>query len=183
MALFQPGRRGFINRSVSFSRPRDYQTSGLTKKTRANLFRRFRRGLGNASAPKKDLPIYASRSRHRNSRQKPSARSAKDRLTKGPYEFELTALRQPVSEMLSRSPEARPPGNTSKNEQSSIHLAKSARGMAFPSATQPALLGCKWSPLSYAGSSWVGWFGSRTTASRSTIPSNSPLLRIQSLTF
>jgi hypothetical protein len=46
MALFQPGRRGFINRSVSFSRPRDYQTSGLTKKTRANLFRRFRRGLG-----------------------------------------------------------------------------------------------------------------------------------------
>jgi hypothetical protein len=63
------------------------------------------------------------------------------------------------------------------------HLANSARGMAFPSAMQPALLGCKWSPLSYAGSSCVGWPGSRKTASRSTTPSNSPLLRIQSLTF
>jgi hypothetical protein len=28
------------------------------------------------------------------------------------------------------------------------HLLNSTRGMAFPSAMQPALLGCKWSPLS-----------------------------------
>src|SRR5262245_34615976 len=63
------------------------------------------------------------------------------------------------------------------------HFANSVRGMAFPSAIQPALLGCRWSPLSYAGSSCVGWLGSRKTASRSTAPSNSPLLRIQSLTF
>ena len=63
------------------------------------------------------------------------------------------------------------------------HLANSARGKAFPSATQPASLGCKWSPLSYAGSSCVGWLGSRKTASRSTTLSNSVLLRIQSLTF
>ena len=51
--------------------------------------------------------------------------------------------------------------------------ARRVSGSGVAKTPAPVSFGWMWSPESYAGSSRLGWAGSRITASKSTMPSNS----------